>query len=78
VTAAFVPYDVFLRDEAASDERHEWVNGVVYAMTRGTPEHGRLTNRIVAKMLSAFLDDGCEPFTTGGRGSRDSRTGGAR
>lgn len=59
----YVPYDEFLRIESASDERHEWVNGVVYAMSRGTPEHARLTNRIVGKVLGAFLDDGCESYS---------------
>lgn len=32
-TPNYVAYDAFLRMEAASDERHEWVDGVVYAMT---------------------------------------------
>lgn len=62
-TPGYVPYDVFLRMEAASDERHEWVNGVVYAMTRGTPEHGRLTNRVVGRILTSLLDEGCESFS---------------
>jgi Uma2 family endonuclease len=60
----YVPYDVFLRSEAASDERHEWVDGIVYAMSRGSPEHGRLAGRVTARMLSAFLDEGCEIFSS--------------
>jgi Uma2 family endonuclease len=68
VTAAkpqeYVPYDVFLRSEAASDNRHEWVDGIIYAMSRGTPEHGRLAGRVTARMLSSFLDDGCEIFSS--------------
>jgi Uma2 family endonuclease len=60
---AYVPYDVFLREEAVREERHEWVDGVVYAMTRGTPEHSRLGNRIVVRMLGPFLEDGCESFS---------------
>jgi Uma2 family endonuclease len=60
----YVPYDVFLRNESTSDIRHEWANGVVYAMSRGTPERGRLTNRFVAKVLASFLDDGCESFSS--------------
>lgn len=58
----YVPYDAFLRSEASSDDRHEWVDGVIYAMSRGSPEHGRLAGRITARMLSSFLDDGCEIF----------------
>jgi Uma2 family endonuclease len=68
VTAAqpqeYVPYDVFLRNEVASEDRHEWVDGVIYAMSRGSPEHGRLAGRVTAKMLSAFLDEGCEIFSS--------------
>jgi Uma2 family endonuclease len=68
VTAAkpqeYVPYDLFLRGEVSSDVRHEWVDGVVYAMSRGSPEHGRLAARLTAKMLSSFLDDGCEIFSS--------------
>ncbi len=60
----YVPYDEFLRAEGASDERHEWVDGVVYAMSRGSPEHGRLTNRITGKVLTPLLDEGCESFSS--------------
>jgi Uma2 family endonuclease len=63
-TKEYVPYDEFLRTESASDGRHEWVDGVVYAMSRGSPEHGRLTNRITGKVLTGFLDDGCESFSS--------------
>jgi len=59
----YVPYEVFLEAERKSEDRHEWVNGVVYAMTRGTPEHGRITNRVVAKLLAPLLDHGCESFS---------------
>jgi len=68
VTAAkpleYVPYEAFLRSEAASEERHEWVDGVIYAMSRGSPEHGRLAGRVTAKLLSSFLADGCEIFAS--------------
>lgn len=63
-TPEYVPYDVFLRRESSSDEKHEWVNGVVYAMSRGTPEHARLTGRVAAKVLTPLLDDGCEIFSS--------------
>ena len=38
-----VPFEEYLVMEAASDIKHEWINGLVYAMSRGTPEHGRLS-----------------------------------
>ena len=63
-TPQYVPYDVFLVMEKASDERHEWVGGVVYAMSRGSPEHGRLTNRVVGRILTPLLEEGCESFSS--------------
>ena len=59
-----VPYDEFLVMENASDDHHEWVDGVVYAMSRGTPEHGRLTGRVIARMLNPLLEEGCEIFAS--------------
>lgn len=63
-TPDYVPYDAFLRRESASDAKSEWVNGVVYPMSRGTPEHARLAHRIVVRVLGRFLDDGCEGFSS--------------
>lgn len=59
-----VPYDEFLVMEKTSDERHEWVDGAVYAMSRGSPEHGRLTGRVIARMLTPLLAGGCEIFSS--------------
>ena len=42
-----VPFEEYLALEAASDTKHEWINGLVYAMSRGTPEHGRLSAAMV-------------------------------
>jgi Uma2 family endonuclease len=43
----FTPFDEYLALESVSEDKHEWINGLVYAMSRGTPEHGRLTAAIV-------------------------------
>lgn len=43
----FTPFDEYLALEGESDLKHEWINGHVYAMSRGTPEHGRLSAAIV-------------------------------
>lgn len=43
----FVPFDEYLALESRSDVKHEWINGLIYAMSRGTPEHGRLSAAIV-------------------------------
>jgi Uma2 family endonuclease len=41
------PFDAYLEIESTSEIKHEWINGLVYAMSRGTPEHGRLSAAIV-------------------------------
>lgn len=40
--------DYFEAEVACAEDapKHEWVDGVVYAMSRGTPEHGRLTANV--------------------------------
>ena len=43
----FTPFDKYLELETASDVKHEWINGLIYAMSRGTPEHGRLSAAMV-------------------------------
>lgn len=43
----FIPFDEYLVLEASSELKHEWINGLIYALSRGTPEHGRLTASIV-------------------------------
>src|SRR4249920_1407951 len=44
---ALVPYEAYLMMESTSETKHEWINGFVYAMSRGTPEHGRLSAAMV-------------------------------
>jgi Uma2 family endonuclease len=43
--------------------RHEWFDGVVYAMSRGTPEHGRITARTIWALRSA-LPANCEVYSS--------------
>ncbi len=55
-------FEDYLVGEASSDDKHEWCDGVVYAMSRGTPEHARLTMRI-ARALGAALGKECEVYS---------------
>ncbi len=43
----FTPFDEYLVLESSSETKHEWINGLIYAMSRGTPEHGRLCAAMV-------------------------------
>jgi len=59
-TVAFEDY--FLAEET-SDTRHEWHEGVVYAMSRGTPRHGRLVGQ-VGRLLANALETRCVLYTS--------------
>jgi Uma2 family endonuclease len=57
----FTPFAEYLALEAASETKHEWINGLVYAMSRGTPEHGRLS----AAMIRALpQDEDCRVYSS--------------
>ena len=56
-------FEDYLVGEGAGDVKHEWCDGVVYAMSRGTPERARLTMRI-ARSITDALEKGCEVYSS--------------
>lgn len=47
-------FEDYLELEAKQDSvKHEWCDGVVYAMSRGTPEHGRLTAAMIGVLRAS-------------------------
>lgn len=56
-------FEDYLVAESASEVKHEWCDGIVYAMSRGTPEHGRLTMR-VARAIGNALAPQCEVYSS--------------
>jgi Uma2 family endonuclease len=50
--------------EEKSETKHELVNGEIYAMARGTPEHGRLTARMIQVLGAALKGRPCEVFSS--------------
>jgi Uma2 family endonuclease len=59
-TVSFADY---LAAEQSSDTKHEWFDGAVYAMSRGTPEHARLSARMVWLLRNALPKD-CEVYSS--------------
>lgn len=57
-----VTYADYLEAERDGDVKHEWFDGAVYAMLRGTPEHARLCARIVRAVGNALGGD-CEVYS---------------
>lgn len=56
--APYVTFEAFLEAEEKSDVRHEWLDGVVYDMSRGTPEHARLSAAVAAELRTSSKGDG--------------------
>lgn len=67
--AAASPYvsfeDYFEAEVTCAEDapRHEWFDGVIYAMSRGTPEHGRLTSRMTIVLGNALPAD-CQAYSS--------------
>jgi hypothetical protein len=59
----YISYADYFEAELASDTKHEWFDGAVYAMSRGTPEHARLSTRIARVLGNALLPD-CEVYSS--------------
>jgi Uma2 family endonuclease len=57
-------YAEYLALEASSEQRFEFVDGAVYAMAGGTPEHSRLALAVGAELRSALAPKGCAVYTS--------------
>jgi Uma2 family endonuclease len=55
-------YAEYLELEARSEERYEFVDGVVHAMAGGTPEHSRLAIALASEVRSALASSGCAVY----------------
>jgi Uma2 family endonuclease len=63
IVKPYVTFADYLEAERSSDIKHEWFNGAVYAMSRGTPEHARLSARIV-RLIGNALPADCEVYSS--------------
>jgi len=57
-------YREYLALEAASNVKHEFYNGEIYAMAGGTPEHAALTLAIGAALLAQLRGGSCRVFSS--------------
>ncbi|MFC1642998.1 Uma2 family endonuclease [Myxococcota bacterium] len=66
LAARLVPmtYDEYLELERTASTKHEYVNGHVYAMAGGTPEHARLQGRVIHLLTVASQGRPCAPFSS--------------
>ncbi|MGB0679910.1 MAG: Uma2 family endonuclease [Polyangiales bacterium] len=52
-------YAEYLAQEANAHEKHEYVDGISYAMSGGTPAHGRLTLNFARLLGNALIERPC-------------------
>ena len=53
----------YLTFERASDERHEYLDGVIYAMASESPNHGRICTNLTRLLSTQLLGSPCEVFS---------------
>ena len=63
-TTARMTYGEYLAAEEASEIRHEFLNGEVWAMSGGTPEHGALAAALIRHIGNALDGRPCRVFTS--------------
>jgi Uma2 family endonuclease len=54
----------YLEGERASEVRHEYVDGRVYAMAGASDDHNRIAGNIFRELSNALRGKRCEPFIT--------------
>lgn len=57
-------YAEYLAREASAEVRHDFVNGEVYAMAGGTPEHGALTAAVTRLIGAALEGKPCRTYSS--------------
>jgi len=62
-SASHVTFEDFVAAERGSEAKHEWFDGLVYAMAGGTVEHGRLATKTTAA-LTVALAGRCTVFSS--------------
>ena len=66
VVSAYVSLEAYFERETtlnAESPKHEWCDGVVYSMSRGSIEHGRLVARLIWALRNA-VDASCEVYAS--------------
>jgi Uma2 family endonuclease len=57
-------YGVYVALEASSDTKHEYLDGQIYAMGGGSPEHSRLAAAIISSLSAQLEHRGCDTYTS--------------
>lgn len=60
--AGWISPEEFIEGERASEIRHEYVDGYVYAMAGASDDHNRIAGNIFAELCNLLRGHRCEPF----------------
>lgn len=60
----WVPYSDYLLEEVKSQTKNEYINGVVYAMAGGTPEHAGLTAAVAGELRQILVGHPCRVYSS--------------
>jgi len=61
---AYLTPEDFLRGEDGAPHKHEYLNGVVYAMAGGTNRHARIGGNIFGSLYARLRGKRCQPFNS--------------
>jgi Uma2 family endonuclease len=61
---AYLSPEDFLRGEDGAEQKHEYLNGVVYAMAGGTNRHARIAGNIFGGFFTRLRGQRCQPFNS--------------
>jgi Uma2 family endonuclease len=64
VPTPYVSHAEYLALEEKSPMKHEWLDGVVYAMSGGTPDHAGLAAAIVGELRNQLRGKRCRVYTS--------------
>ena len=62
-STAHMSYAEYLAAESAYETRHEFLNGEVWAMAGGTPEHSALAAAVIGELTLALRGKPCRVYT---------------
>lgn len=61
---ALYTLEEYLHLEEYSNVKHEYLDGAIHAMAGGSPEHGAITMRIGAALVSQLRGRGCTVYSS--------------
>lgn len=57
-------YAEYVAAEERANEKHEWFNGEIFAMSGGTPTHAMIAAAIIGILYGQLLGKPCRPYST--------------